>query len=349
MIRLSSFPFSSAALLRETGELVDVDGAPTTIRSAKHVILSRALCSFAFLRPSPDFPKRQARLAAFLHAEAHAPFTAPGVAVFGDGRGFGVWWWDALRIEALLGGDARALRFTPESMAHSPGQGWRMVRGADGYEAQFWRDGRLQASQWRRGAFDDLSWGRFAESIPEAGESCPDNPPGTVTPAWRRDDSGTQYVVRANEWSHVEAAGWMAAGLSAALAIAVCGHMARYDQIATQPRAERAQSSALTERLRRDEALVRAASASVSVPEHLIAAADLLVALETAGLETQGWESDSRRIRASAIGEAETGALGARLEANPRLRNVAPLRANGMLVVTADVERSGAALADATP
>lgn len=348
MIRSSFSPIFSATVLRETGELLGIDGASATLETCDHVILSRALCAFEFVAAAPGLSAAQARKAAFLHAEAHAPFVTPGLAVFGGTDGFGIWWWDWTRVEQLLGESARALRFTPESMAQTPGEGVRIVRGVDGFEAQYWRGGRLLASQWRRSAFSDARWRAFVEKAALPDVALPDVTPPPVTPGWRRTGA-RERLERTAIWLGVELTAWAAAALGLALAAGFGGHAARYQEIATQQHSLTEQARAEALRVRRNEALIRAAAASAPIPEHLIAAADLLVALETSGLNPVSWESASGKVRASASGETEVDSLGARLEANPRLRNVAPLRSDGMIVVTADVEVSAAALADSTP
>lgn len=348
MIRSSFSPISSAILLRETGEIVGADGASAMLGTSGDIVLSRALCVFEFLQTAPGLSAAQAREAAFLHAEAYAPFVTPGGAVFGGDDGYGVWWWDAARVEQLLGRSAAAFRFTPESMAQTPGESWRLVRGADGFEAQHWRRGRLVASQWRRGAFDAARWKSFVESTGPSDNLAPETPPTPVTPE-RRHTGARERLERMAAWLRVEIGGWAVAALALAVALGFWGHAARYQQVAAQQQGAVALTPTAAAKARNNEALVRAATASAPIPEHLIAVADLLVALETSGLEPASWESGNGKVRATASGETEIDALGARLEANPRLRNVAPLRANGVIVVTADVEASAASLADATP
>lgn len=333
-------------VLRETGELLGIEGVSAAPGSFEHVILSRALCAFEFLE-TPGLSGGQARKAALLHAEAHAPFVTPGIAVFGYRDGFGIWWWDAARVERLLANRARALRFTPESMAQAPGEDGRIVRGADGFEAQYWRRGRLVASQWSRGGFSDARWGAFLEKAGHSGAMF-SSAPAPVTPGWRRTGA-PERVERRTIWTGVEMGGWVSAALGLALALGFEGHAARYRHLVAQERGSASQAQTAAARVRKNEALVRAATANAPLPEHLIAVADLLVALETSGLAPASWESANGKVRATASGEADLESLGARLEANPRLRNVAPIRADGVIVVTADVEVGAAALADATP
>lgn len=349
MILLPFFPTSSTILLRETGEVSSIDGGPADMESARHVILSRALCTFEFYEAASELTPRQKRKAVLLHAEARAPFVTSGSAVFGGEGGFCIWWWDLARIEKILGRSAQTLRFTPESMAQEAGEGWRVVQGVDGHEAQHWREGRLTASQWRRNAFDDLRWQRFVESAPQWETPPPEASPASMRPVWRRRGTPPERLEQTTIWPRLEIAGWVAAGVAMTCAIGLWGHAARYREVASQRRDAAAQTQAAVTKVRTNTVLIRAAVANAPIPEHLIAAADLLVALETAGLEAASWESSAGKIRASARGETEIDALGARLEANPRLRNVAPLRANGMVVVTAEVETSATALADATP
>lgn len=352
MIERSFSPSASICLLRETGELVDADNAPRAASPIGPVLVSRALCRFAFFPRPAAVTKGEAERAALLHAEAHAPFVDSDFAVFGAPSGFGVWWWDAARTRELIGAAApyQSRRLAPETVAHAPGEDWRQVRTADGYDAQYWEGSSLRASRWRRQPFDVAQWRAFAGSVVDAASPAPEAPPKPILPAWAPTHAWSRArVTRTSVWPVIERTAWSAAAAALVISVGVFGHASKLRREAEGHRAAIAALAEDASRTARDVALVRAVAGSTTAPEHLIAVADLVAALEAEGLDPVSWESDERRVRAQATGEAELGRLGAALEDNPRLRNVAPLRDDGAVVVTAEVERSNAPLAEGAP
>jgi hypothetical protein len=151
MFKRTFYLSSTTCLLLETGDLI---GAESETGEAPHgamVLLSRALCRFHFLPKPPGLTKREAEGAAFLHAEAHAPFVTSHSAIFSGPSGHAIWWWDGARIRDLMGEGApyRHDLVAPESVAHGSGDAWRHVRTADGFEAQYREGATLRASRWR--------------------------------------------------------------------------------------------------------------------------------------------------------------------------------------------------------
>ncbi|MDX2233484.1 MAG: hypothetical protein NW200_03215 [Hyphomonadaceae bacterium] len=347
------FPTASIGILREDGDFVGQPGAG-------HFLISRALCRFRFLPRPERSTARDALRAAHLHAEGHAPFSESGWAVYRAPGGHGVWWWDGARVRDLLGGRMayRADRAVPESVAFEPGLDWRQVETADGFEAQYFEGRTLRASLWRRRPFDDAQWRAFASSDSEPSHPAPASAPHPVMPAWRRGHGWkAERAAIVSPWTRVEQTSWLAAAVALAVASGVGGHALRHEAAAS---ADRRATMALqidpevrrkVSMAARNAALVHAAAPLAAPADHLIAASDMLSALNAAGLTPTSWRSEPARVRVTA-GYATAIApdvLGARLEANPRLRDVAPVRQNGGLQITATVEQSGAALADGAP
>ena len=142
------------------------------------LLLARDLCAFGLFQTAA-LPRGRRRQAAVLHARVSTPYVRSGSALAKAGDDFGVWWWDADRVEALLatsaGAPARPL-ISPETLAQPRGEGWRIVRLKLGYEAQLWRGKALLASAWRRDRYDAAAWSAFVR-LQRADLTAPDNPP----------------------------------------------------------------------------------------------------------------------------------------------------------------------------
>ncbi|MEN5146839.1 hypothetical protein [Brevundimonas diminuta] len=126
------------------------------------LLLARDLCAFG-LFATAALPRRRRRQAAALHARLGAPYVRSSSALTKAGDDFGVWWWDTERVETLLtaiDGPTRPL-IRPETLAQPRGDGWRIVRLKNGYEAQLWTAKALVASAWRRERYDVASWSAF--------------------------------------------------------------------------------------------------------------------------------------------------------------------------------------------
>lgn len=141
------------------------------------LLLARDLCAFT-LFSSAALPRSRRRQAAALHARLGAPYVQSGSALTKAGDDFGVWWWDADRVEALLTAKdvtARPL-IRPETLAQPRGEGWRIVRLKLGYEAQLWAGKALLASAWRRDRYDAAAWSAFVR-LQRAEMNAPETPP----------------------------------------------------------------------------------------------------------------------------------------------------------------------------
>ncbi|NEX95374.1 hypothetical protein, partial [Caulobacter sp. 17J65-9] len=164
----TSYRTARTCWLREGGELLDVEGASADPRRARLIALSRGLCRFEFYAPPPGMSGRGALRAARLRAEAFAPFTAADSVLLRAREGVAIWWWDGDRTAALLEAVGIAYdpeRLVPETLLQAPAEGWRQVRCADGYEAQYWRAGALRAAAWRRRPFSAEQWAAFAQTL----------------------------------------------------------------------------------------------------------------------------------------------------------------------------------------
>lgn len=145
------------------------------------VLLARDLCAFSLFEAAA-LPRSRRRQAARLHARTASPYLAGGAALTPAGGDFGVWWWDLERVLSMVaerhGWTAPAIR--PETLAQPLGQGWRIVRLDQGYEAQLWAGRALRASVWRRERFDAAAWGAFVRLQRNAPEA-PETPPPAQT------------------------------------------------------------------------------------------------------------------------------------------------------------------------
>lgn len=159
-------------------DVVHPGGALGRVLRRPVLLLARDLCAFALFQTAA-LPRGRRRQAAVLHARVAAPYVNSGSALGKAGDDFGVWWWDADRVQALLEtGVATPSRplLRPETLAQPRGDAWRIVRLKTGYEAQLWRGKALVASAWRRERYDAPAWSAFVR-LQRADETAPDHPP----------------------------------------------------------------------------------------------------------------------------------------------------------------------------
>ncbi|MNI10451.1 hypothetical protein D3C73_635640 [compost metagenome] len=158
-------------------DVVHPGGAVGRMLRRPVVLLARDLCAFSLFQTAA-LPRGRRRQAAVLHARVAAPYVRSGSALTKAGEDFGVWWWDADRVDALLAPRAATTRplISPETLAQPRGDAWRIVRLKLGYEAQLWRGKALIASAWRRERYEVAAWSAFVR-LQRAAETAPESPP----------------------------------------------------------------------------------------------------------------------------------------------------------------------------
>lgn len=145
------------------------------------LLIARDLCAFSRFETAA-LPKSRRRQAARLHARVASPYVVSGAALVKAGADFGVWWWNldqlAPQVAARYPRGGAAIR--PETLAQPIGEGWRIVRLQNGYEAQFWNNGALIASAWRKQRFDEPAWAAFTR-LQRSVDDAPETPPHAQT------------------------------------------------------------------------------------------------------------------------------------------------------------------------
>lgn len=243
------------------------------------VLLARDLTTFSLFETA-NLPRSRRSQAARLHARTGAPYLLSSSTLVKSGPDFGIWWWDAARVNALVQaryGVANPPAVRPETLSQPPGEGWRIVRLEEGYEAQLWRERRLIASAWRREQFDVATWSAFTR-LQRGVEEAPATPPPPQT--LPIDFGAPAFAVSAADLSREQLLGAGAAALaltSFGLSLFFMGQGARLASDAEQIEQETAEVRAATPR-----------------------AADL-----------NGLEADRRRLAAYAEVEAQTNPLSA--------------------------------------
>lgn len=340
----SGFRTVRLCLLLETGETVapDPDRRPVEPRRAGTLALSRALCRFHFFPTPAGLSRRRAAAAARLFAEAHAPFSACDHALFRRPGGVAIWWWDAERVEALAGHAWRydAGRLVPETLLQPAGDGWRQAATAEGFEAQFWRDGVLRASTWRRRPFTPEQWAAFALSVDEP---APPLPPPQSLPlgAWRE-------ARLSPPWGWPQATRWASAAGAAALATSACFAVqaAWYDRRRADALAAADASRTAADhdpgarRAQAELSLVRAFQARSGRSAALTSAAEGLEVFAAFGARPIRWSADGAEFRAELLGPADElplRDLAAALEERPAFRNVTAEVSDHLVVVSAEL------------
>lgn len=181
-------------LLTPDGRFETVEAGGALAPERPDVWLARAMCAHRFFDPGAA-RGAAAWAAARLYARSAAPFVSAGSLVERSGGGFSIWWWDRDRVEPALverfGHPSPAV--APERFHPPVGGAWRVLRLDDGFEAQFWRDGGLVGSLWRRTPFDRADWQAFTRVQPAAA-AAPADPPaaaaGVRAPFPRRSAGG---------------------------------------------------------------------------------------------------------------------------------------------------------------
>ncbi|WP_409019930.1 hypothetical protein [Brevundimonas vesicularis] len=149
------------------------------------LLIARELCSFSLFTTS-NLPRSRRQQAALLHARMSAPYSRSGWQVSKTQDDYGIWWWDADRIAAVADAAGRWGSKPipcPETLmqpaAPTRNETWRIVRLAQGYEAQLWQHKALVASAWRPDRYDVASWASFAR-LQRHSEAAPATPPAPV-------------------------------------------------------------------------------------------------------------------------------------------------------------------------
>ena len=176
------------------------------------VLLARDMTAHSRFEAS-GLPRSRRRQAARLHARAASPYLE-GAYLLAPAKGdFGVWWWDAERTSARVQARFPGLRpkIRPETLAQPVGQGWRIVALSEGYEAQFWRDGALRASVWRREKFDTAAWAAFTRAQRDAGDAPSAPPPAQRLPI---DWDAPAFNLSTVDFTREQVLGGVAAGLA---------------------------------------------------------------------------------------------------------------------------------------
>jgi len=346
---LKSLPSSGVRtfLVTEAGELLTGGKRQVGRASPKSwAVLSRGLCRFEFLSPAPGVSARAARAAARLAAEARAPFADTGGLVTADPEGCGAWWWDAggLRQKTEEAWPYQADQIVPESLLYAPGDGLRQIRTTDGYEAQFWRNGTLIASSWRRRPFTQEQWSVFVRTarIPANLHDTPTPQPVALELRYARAAGIRRLRPTSDIWNRT---GLIAASLCAVSVIAITFFTAqalrfisdRTEEVARTDASVTRAGPALTQAYQDLDTLERLADLQTG-PKPLTAARVFIAEVESFGCTVGSWSIENALLTASIRLNDMTAPeeLATALERNPWFQNVVPGRRDGpRLMLTA--------------
>ncbi len=322
------------------------DSVPGEHPSGRSVVLSRALCRYRHFRAPPGLSGRQVAGAARTYAQAHAPFDDAGSLIVRTPLGAGIWFWDQARVAAAYSGAPPRL-LVPESLLRSDGEGWRVLACNEGVEAQYWEDGALLASSWRRTPFTREQWAAFALAVEGPAVRPPNDPPpaleapGRGDAHWRRNLIGEPL-----SWRTGEAACTTVALCALALTAFFSGQALRYDGAAgADARAvaaleARMSADAAQQRVRERLGMLSAYQAVHAGADALGASAEGLAAFAQFGLEPQSWSVNGGVFSASVAGgvsELPVREIIAAMEAAPSLCAAEPAFLEGMVEFRARV------------
>ncbi len=345
-------------LLLESGAVEDMDGAAAHLAPGQTLVLSRAWCRFKLYRAAAGLSTSQVARAARLHAEEHAPFAQSGTLLLRTPQGVAIWYWDKDRIADASARAGRAIgSCAPETLYRDAGEGWRILVCAEGLEAQYWEQGGLIASSWRRGAFTHAQWAAFVLGVENATMDAPDAPPEPVyaplqpEARWRR-----QQIREPLSWrdSEIVALGIALVGLGVAAFYGGQGAQFQNRAHANLSRVAEIESLAESDPATRDVrdrlSLIRGYSAAMQDADVLAAAADAFEVFDRFGLVALDWSVDQKHFRAilnAAAPETSLREIVADLEGTTSLAHVVPqfpgrdlAQQDGNIELTADVVAS---------
>lgn len=341
-------------VLHEDGRVADSYGAIATPPPGQQLYLSRARCRFRLFRAPAGLSHQQLTRAARTYAQAHAPFENSGSLLLRTPQGAEIWYWDCSQLPAAM----QAKVAGPESLGWAPGEGWRVVECVEGFEAQYWEQGGLVASTWRRNPFTQEQWAAFALGV-DAGTGAPNVAPPALKAAMADWASWRKRLIKAPlSWRDAEIASLTTSLCALALAFFFVGqatHDAARADANTQAIAaleQRIEADTRLVRVRERLDLLRAFNAASHDADVLGVAADALTVFNQFGLDVSAWQSEEGAFRASINGsmsELPLREIVAALEATPRLCGVEPNLSSeaGIVEIVAAIETPGAVCANA--
>lgn len=324
--------------------MIAADGTERAFSTGGRTVLSRGLCRFRLFRAPVGLSRAQIARAARTFAEAHAPFEDSGILVLRSPLGAEIWYWDRAVV-----GDHRAV---PESVLRPDGQGWRVLACDEGFEAQYWDEGGLVASTWRRGAFGRDQWAAFVLGVDQVTTDAPDAPPEVehiglaLGRSWR-----AREIKPPPTWREAEQ-GALTLGLCAsALALFFVGQALHADfasnavKIQAAAAEQRIGADPRLTRVREHTALLRDYADAMSGADVLAAAAQAFEVFKQFNVEVSEWRVDQRNFRATlnaSMADVPLREIVAALEASSLLCRVEPnlSSAEGSLELTATLSSS---------
>ena len=173
---------------------------PTTWRERRIWVVSRANCRFRVFRLlNAEWAKL--RDFAALKAREWAPYDEVGFHLHLTEDGVRIWAWDGARVGEAInasGINRRWVTILPETaLQEPPGEGLHLIECVEGYEAQFWADGELQASRWWADTPSREQWMEFqrAAGIPPVADVSPREIPRSRRRPWTNSGEGVGFGV----------------------------------------------------------------------------------------------------------------------------------------------------------
>lgn len=142
-------------------------------------VVPRAECQYRRVE-FPSLPRRQRAAAARIAARRFDPRPQALAYVAWTGPVAHIWTWTGAGPRILAGEDG----WIPETLLRAPqrGDGMRLLAQVEGFEGQFWRDGRLHASQWWAECPNADAWQRFERACGRAPAT--EGAPAPVDAGW---------------------------------------------------------------------------------------------------------------------------------------------------------------------
>lgn len=344
-------------LLRANGQMVGSDGEERDPAGAHLLVLARELCRFHLFPVLEGAPRGRTEAAAEIYCESQSPFETCDSLKLRTSRGIAIWSWDPGRVRELIGerGAYYRDRIVPEPLVYPPGQGWTQRADIDGFEAQYWEDGTLLASMWRRRPFEPAQWLQFTSDVASPLTPPPAAPPEPERLSLPAAVGATPPRVRPR-WGRAELERGVAALALLGLLFGsyLYGQTLQYERLAAADVAAmeasmaRGNTNPLVQEALHDLELTRAFVGMSGGTAPLTAAAEAFALLGRYGFAISEWRVDDLvfQARISPVPDlALVHDAASVMESHPLFVNVTARtdRAGGMLIFEAELDGPGRA------
>lgn len=142
--------------------VIQRSGFISKLVGGSELILSRRMCSFRSKVIEEGALTTKMMSALVLETLAHSSYKKTGIYITFIRGVVNIWTWDVLDVEDLS--DVPARHAVPETLFHTPEDGFRLRACLEGYEGQFWQNKALVSSRWWPDIPKEQDWENFVRA-----------------------------------------------------------------------------------------------------------------------------------------------------------------------------------------